>query len=64
MFHKRHDAAERVRCSFCNKSRQEVQTLIAGQGAFICDECVEVCAKLVKEAAAEPPSRHGERGDG
>jgi ATP-dependent Clp protease ATP-binding subunit ClpX len=66
MFHKKHDAsdgAEHARCSFCNKSRQEVQTLIAGPGVFICDECVEICARLVKQAAAEEASRRHGRAD-
>ena len=29
-----------IHCSFCGKSQHEVRKLIAGQRAFICDECV------------------------
>ena len=29
-----------IHCSFCGKSQHEVRKLIAGQQAFICDECV------------------------
>jgi ATP-dependent protease Clp ATPase subunit len=28
------------RCSFCSKSQDQVRQLVAGQGVFICDECV------------------------
>ena len=31
------------RCSFCNKTQDQVRKLIAGPGAFICDECVGIC---------------------
>jgi hypothetical protein len=40
-------AAEKTRsCSFCGKSRQQVQKLIAGPAAFICDECVSRCSEI------------------
>lgn len=35
-------------CSFCGKSRAEVSKLIAGDNAYICNECVEVCTDLVQ----------------
>ena len=35
------------RCSFCTKSSDEVGTLVAGAGVFICDECVELCAVVI-----------------
>ena len=39
-----------VRCSFCNKSQAQVRKLIAGpNGAYICDECIEVCAEIIEE---------------
>ncbi|MCF7849634.1 MAG: ATP-dependent Clp protease ATP-binding subunit ClpX [Kiritimatiellales bacterium] len=34
-------------CSFCGKGEPEVNRLIAGPGAFICDECVELCGALI-----------------
>lgn len=44
----RNDA--QVRCSFCNKTQSQVHKLIAGpDGAYICDECVEVCAEIIEE---------------
>lgn len=39
-----------VRCSFCNKTQAQVRKLIAGpNGAYICDECIEVCAEIIEE---------------
>lgn len=39
-----------VRCSFCNKTQAQVRKLIAGpSGAFICDECIDVCAEIIEE---------------
>ncbi len=41
---------EIVRCSFCNKPQTQVRKLISGpNGAFICDECVEVCSEIIEE---------------
>lgn len=41
---------DRIRCSFCNKSQEQVRKLIAGpDGAFICDECVEICMDIIEE---------------
>lgn len=37
-------------CSFCGKSRDQVNRLIAGpEGAYICDGCVEICAGIVED---------------
>ena len=38
-----------VRCSFCGKSQDEVDRIIAGPGVYICDECVRVCANIVED---------------
>ncbi len=41
---------DNVRCSFCNKTQDQVRKLIAGPaGVYICDECVEICADIVEE---------------
>jgi len=40
----------KVRCSFCNKTEDQVRKLIAGpNGAYICDECIEICAEIIEE---------------
>ena len=39
-----------VHCSFCGKSQEEVRRMLSGPGnAFICDECVEICADIIEE---------------
>lgn len=40
---------EEIRCSFCGKTRDEVNKLIAGQGVYICDECVRICDEILAE---------------
>lgn len=40
---------EGLRCSFCGKTKEQARLLIAGVEAFICDECVELCGKIVAE---------------
>ena len=40
----------KIRCSFCNKTQEQVRKLIAGPtGVYICDECVDVCADIIEE---------------
>ena len=40
----------KVRCSFCNKTQDQVRKLIAGPaGVYICDECVDICADIIEE---------------
>lgn len=46
-----------VRCSFCGKSQDEVDKLIAGPGVCICDECIELCMEIVEEGAPNDRSR-------
>ena len=36
-------------CSFCGRSGEEVEKLIAGPGVYICNECFEVCENILKE---------------
>lgn len=41
-------------CSFCGKPEDLVKKLIAGQnGAYICDECVEICGDMIKDAEVQ-----------
>ena len=42
-----------VYCSFCGKSQDEVQKIIAGNNAFICNECVELAQEIIREELAE-----------
>ena len=46
----RNDDRNRVRCSFCGKSQEQVRRLIAGpNGAYICDECVDICSEIIDD---------------
>jgi len=38
-----------LRCSFCSKSQDEVQRLIAGPEVYICDECVALCNEIIAQ---------------
>ena len=40
-------------CSFCGKTADEVNKLIAGPGVNICDECVALCEQIVDDAEFE-----------
>ena len=44
---------KQIRCSFCGKRQNEVSRLIAGQGAYICDECVELCSGIIDSSRSE-----------
>ncbi len=52
----------RIRCSFCGKTEDQVRKLIAGpNGAFICDECIEICTEIIEEEFADSrPSENQE----
>lgn len=44
----------KVRCSFCHKTEDQVRKLIAGpDGAYICDECIGICAEIMEEEFAQ-----------
>ena len=42
---------DKIRCSFCGKSQEQVRNMIAGTGnnVFICDECIELCSEILEE---------------
>ncbi len=47
---------EKVRCSFCNKTQDQVRKMIAGpSGVYICDECVDICADIIEEEYEDDP---------
>ena len=43
------DDKKKVRCSFCNKSQEQVRKLIAGPNVYICDECIEICSEIIQD---------------
>ncbi len=48
---------DELSCSFCFKSRMEVKKLVAGEGVYICDECVALCQQVIKEEDAGEDSK-------
>ncbi len=47
------DETKMCRCSFCGKAENEVMRLIEGPGAYICNECVELCVEIFKDDYAD-----------
>ena len=46
------DDRRSIRCSFCGKPQSLVNRLIAGNGSYICDECVRMCMSIVEDLPA------------
>lgn len=42
-----------VKCSFCGKTQNAVEKLIAGPGVFICDECIKACNSILEDEMYE-----------
>ena len=42
-----HDGQDSVRCSFCNRTKGEIDKIIGGPDVYICDECVELCMEML-----------------
>lgn len=45
----KNDERRSIRCSFCGKPQSLVNRLIAGNGSYICDDCVRMCMSIVEE---------------
>ena len=45
----RNDEKKSIRCSFCGKHQDQVRRLIAGPGAYICNECVQLCMGILSD---------------
>lgn len=50
-----------VRCSFCGKTQEQVEKLIAGPGVYICDECIELCMGIIDENADRKYGKSGKK---
>ena len=51
---------EKLRCSFCNKTQDQVRKLIAGPDVYICDECVGICADIIEDELKNMTEEDGE----
>ncbi len=54
---------DRLKCSFCGKTQDQVKKLIAGPDVFICDECVELCNEILDEEFFEQKEKTGEKSE-
>ena len=56
---------DRLKCSFCGKTQDQVKKLIAGPDVYICDECVELCNEILDEEFFEQKEKKkdGEKSD-
>ncbi|MDD6189769.1 MAG: ATP-dependent Clp protease ATP-binding subunit ClpX [Clostridiales bacterium] len=52
------DERRPVRCSFCGKAQDEVERIIAGRNAFICDECVKLCVDIIGDEMEMPAGKN------
>ena len=45
---------DKIRCSFCGKTQDQVRKLIAGtDNVYICDDCIELCSEILEEEFAD-----------
>ena len=47
-----------ARCSFCDKTQDQVRRIIAGNGVYICDECIGVCTSILEDELDFMPEQH------
>ena len=52
----RNEDRRSIRCSFCGKPQSLAKRLIAGNGSYICDECVRMCASIIGDEPAAAPA--------
>ena len=57
----KHDNEDRLKCSFCGKSQDQVKKLIAGPEVYICDECVDLCNQILDEEFFENKDKDEEQ---
>ena len=46
---KNDENSKMLRCSFCGKTQDKVEKLIAGSGVYICNDCVQLCSSMLEE---------------
>ena len=55
------DDKRSIKCAFCGKPQSLVNRLIAGNGSYICDECVRLCTSIIEEGYE--PTLEGANGE-
>lgn len=54
---------ETLCCSFCSKDKDTVAKLVAGPGVYICNECVDLCDRIIAEETVREFGSWSERPD-
>ena len=44
----KNDMNKNIRCSFCGKTQDSVEKIVAGPGVYICNECIQVCSNIIE----------------
>ncbi len=52
--------SKNISCSFCNKHRDQVKKLIAGESSYICNECIDLCVQVLNGDTEEPVTHFAE----
>lgn len=47
------DERKKIVCSFCGKTQDQVRRMVAGNGVFICDQCIDLCADIIERELNE-----------
>ena len=45
----KNDQSKNIKCSFCGKTQDIAERIIAGPGVYICDECIKVCNNILED---------------
>jgi len=45
----KNDQAKNIKCSFCGKTQDVAERIIAGPGVYICDECIKICNNILED---------------
>jgi pyrimidine operon attenuation protein / uracil phosphoribosyltransferase len=50
---------DKLRCSFCGKSKNEVKILVAGPTVHLCNECIDICVEIIVDDSRQSGSPLG-----
>lgn len=56
-------SAEKLHCSFCGKSQDDVEKLIAGPGVYICEACIQLCDDIIADESMRSLANWGDLTD-
>ena len=44
----KNESNKNIKCSFCGKTQESVERIVAGPGVYICNECIQVCSNIIE----------------